>query len=126
MLSFTEQARTNNTIQELCAKVTVAEDPAMTARLPEKRPATVEVEMMSGKTFNAQVETNRGDWQDPYTPSQLRAKFLSLSTRCWPEYHAEEVYEMLMRFETCEVVEIANKIFRRSPYFRTSMKGHAD
>ena len=113
VLSFTEQARTNNTIQELCAKVTVAEDPAMTARLPEKRPATVEVEMMSGKTFNAEVETNRGDWQDPYTPSQLRAKFLSLSTRCWPEYHAEEVYEMLMRFETCEVAEIANKIFRR-------------
>ena len=99
VLSFTESMRTNEKIQKLCQKITVIEDKKMTEKTPNLRPALVRVFMSEGTTFEANVSTNRGDWQDPYSEDELKQKFLSLTKRLWSEKKALNVHSYSQNLE---------------------------
>lgn len=94
--SFTMPNVSNTDILDLARRVTVTEDPKMTALLPAKRPARVIVTLKSGDTLDAATETNRGDWSDPYPPEEIREKYLSLTTRLWRKDAAIRVWGMVM------------------------------
>ena len=110
VLSFTENMRTNKNIQNLCQKVTIVEDTNMTGKLPNLRPADVYIQMANGSTFKAQVTTNRGDWQDPYSEEELKQKFISLTTRLWSQKKALNVYSKSMRLEKIPLDDLINSI----------------
>ena len=61
------------------------------ARLPQERPSQVRITTTDGRVWQAEVGVNRGDDASPYTPQELRAKFIELCTRVWPTAHAEQV-----------------------------------
>ena len=94
--SFTKEAINNPQISKLARKVTVIEDSAMSAKLPDLRPANVTITLVNGEQLTASVETNRGDWQDPYTPEQLFDKYLSLTMRIWTFKQAKSVYDQIL------------------------------
>jgi len=94
--SFTMSNVTNPDILALAQRVTVVENPAMTALLPDKRPARIKVTLKSGDVFEASTETNRGDWSDPYPPHEIREKYLSLTTRLWREDVAIRIWDRVM------------------------------
>ena len=94
--SFTKEAINNPQISKLARKVTVIEDSAMSAKLPDLRPANVTITLVNGEQLTASVETNRGDWQDPYTPEQLFDKYLSLTMRIWTFEQAKSVYDQVL------------------------------
>jgi 2-methylcitrate dehydratase PrpD len=98
--SFTWDKITDAAILELAARVSLREDPAMTAQLPDRRPAGVTVTLTDGTRLKARTETNRGDWADPYPPQEIRAKYLSLTARLWPEAAAAAVWDEIMALET--------------------------
>jgi 2-methylcitrate dehydratase PrpD len=110
VLSFTENMRTNKNIQNLCQKVTIVEDTNMTGKLPNLRPADVYIQMANGSTFKAQVTTNRGDWQDPYSEEELKQKFISLTTRLWSQKKALNVYSKSMKLEKITLDDLINSI----------------
>lgn len=110
VLSFTEHMRTNKNIQNLCQKVTIVEDTNMTGKLPNLRPADVYIQMANGSTFKAQVTTNRGDWQDPYSEEELKQKFISLTTRLWSQKKALNVYSKSMKLEKIPLDDLINSI----------------
>ena len=110
VLSFTEHMRTNKNIQNLCQKVTIVEDTNMTEKLPNLRPADVYIQMANGSTFKAQVTTNRGDWQDPYSEEELKQKFISLTTRLWSQEKAFNVYSKSMKLEKIPLDDLINCI----------------
>ena len=110
VLSFTENMRTNKNIQKLCQKVTIVEDTNMTGKLPNLRPADVYIQMANGSTFKAQVTTNRGDWQDPYSEEELKQKFISLTTRLWSQKKALNVYSKSMKLEKIPLDDLINSI----------------
>lgn len=62
-------------IRRLAQRVTVSEDPALTAMMPAYRPARVAITLRSGETLEAGTDMNRGDAEDPYGPEDLTAKF---------------------------------------------------
>ena len=99
VLSFTETARQSETIQNLASKVQVTENKDMTAKLPDLRPATVKIKMADGASLETGVETNRGDWQDPYPEKDLRDKFISLVSRIYTAKDAANVFGQLMMLE---------------------------
>ena len=99
VLSFTESARQNETIQNLASKVRITENKDMTAKLPDLRPATVKIKMVDGKLFETGVETNRGDWQDPYPEKDLKDKFISLVSRIYTTEDAANIFGQLMMLE---------------------------
>ena len=110
VLSFTENMRTNKNIQNLCQKVTIVEDTNMTGKLPNLRPANVYIQMENGSTFKAQVTTNKGDWQDPYSEEELKQKFISLTTRLWSQKKALNVYSKSMKLEKIPLDDLINSI----------------
>ena len=97
--SFTWENVTNDAVLALATRVSVREDPAMSAQLPDHRPAKVTVTLADGCELTARTDTNRGDWADPYPPAEIREKYLSLTARLWPEDRAAAVWDEIMALD---------------------------
>ena len=97
--SFTWDSIRNETIQALAKKVTVSDDPEMSAKLPDLRPASIMITMNNGAVLKAGTETNRGDWRDPYSVSELSEKYNNLTARAWAATNATKVYDTVMAIE---------------------------
>ena len=91
--SFTWDAVRNPKILDLAKKVSVAHDPAMSARLPNERPARVTIYLKDGTTRTGEAGVNRGDDASPYTREELRQKFMNLTGRIWPTAHCEKLLQ---------------------------------
>ena len=68
----------------------------MTANMPDLRPAAVKVTLTDGTALTAATDTNKGDWQDPYTEPELAEKFMALTTRRWTPAGAQVVHDEIM------------------------------
>jgi 2-methylcitrate dehydratase PrpD len=66
-------------IASLRHKVHIVEDPAMTALTPRLRPAKVTLTLTDGRKATHQVESHRGDFQQPFTEPEIREKFRQLA-----------------------------------------------
>jgi 2-methylcitrate dehydratase PrpD len=66
-------------IAALRHRVHIAEDPAMTALLPNLRPARVTVTLTDGRQRTRRVESHRGDFNQPFAEAEIRAKFHDLA-----------------------------------------------
>jgi len=97
--SFTWERVADPAILALAKRITVREDPAMTAKLPLLRPAEVTIHLRNGRTLQGSTEVNRGDDQAPYSAAELDAKFFELAARAWPLAAAQAIHADLHRLE---------------------------
>jgi 2-methylcitrate dehydratase PrpD len=93
LASFTWEAVRDERTLALARKVELAEDPAMTARLPRERPARVLITTTDGRQYTGEAGVNRGDDAAPYTAQELTGKFLDLCGRVWPADHAQRLLD---------------------------------
>jgi 2-methylcitrate dehydratase PrpD len=100
--SFAAERVSNETTLALAQRVELREDKEMSARLPDERPARVCLTTRDGRTITAEIRTNRGDYRDPFTVSQLHEKFLSLSARLWSPEHSEAVWSACLGLDGAE------------------------
>ena len=105
--SFTGNALTDPATLALAAKTSVSENSFMTAQLPDLRPAAVNIIMKNGQNFRFGVETNRGDWQDPYNNEQLKEKYMSLTARRWSHKVSDTVYKNIVALDKFSNVNMA-------------------
>jgi 2-methylcitrate dehydratase PrpD len=66
-------------IASLRRRVSVAEDPAMTAVAPQLRQARVTVRLIDGRSTTHACDSHRGDYQRPFAETELRDKFRELA-----------------------------------------------
>src|SRR5438477_437739 len=66
-------------IAALRNRVHIAEDPAMSALAPKLRPARVTVTLTDGRQATHARDSHRGDFDEPFTEAELRAKFRELA-----------------------------------------------
>jgi 2-methylcitrate dehydratase PrpD len=66
-------------IASLRRRVSVAEDPAMTAVAPQLRRARVTVRLTDGRSASHACDSHRGDFQHPFAEAELRDKFRELA-----------------------------------------------
>ena len=71
----------------------------MSAKLPDLRPASIMITMNNGAVLKAETETNRGDWRDPYSVSELSEKYNNLTARAWAVTNATKIYDTIMAIE---------------------------
>lgn len=74
-----DSALTDPLIAALRSKVSIAEDPAMSAVAPKLRPARVTLTLRDGRTATAAVESHRGDFNAPFARDELLEKFRGLA-----------------------------------------------
>jgi 2-methylcitrate dehydratase PrpD len=94
--AFRGPARDNQAVQALAARVTVNEDAALTAMLPGLRPARLRMTLADGTLHSAEVMTNRGDTEDPYTEGEVRAKFRELADPVYGAARAQAIEEAVL------------------------------
>ncbi|MBS0520952.1 MAG: MmgE/PrpD family protein, partial [Proteobacteria bacterium] len=97
--NFTWEAVRDPRVQALAKRVFVTEDKAMTAKLPQFRPARVDIRLRDGRRLSAAVEANRGDDQAPYSRDELVGKYFSLTARVWPHERADRIRDALLHLE---------------------------
>lgn len=91
MASFSWDAVRNPAIRDLAVRVRVRHDPALTAMLPNLRPARMSVALRDGRVLHGAADANRGDDQAPYSRAELDEKFGELAGRVWSTVAARRV-----------------------------------
>src|SRR5881409_3374633 len=77
--AFTDDVVRDPAIGALRRRVTVREDPALSASVPRLKPARVTVTLSDGRQVTRLCESARGDYQDPYGEAEVREKFRELA-----------------------------------------------
>lgn len=97
--AFRDEARGDRVTRALANRVTVTEDPALTAMLPAARPARVTLRLADGRSFTALATTNRGDTENPYSASDVEAKFVEITAPVWGEARARSLWAAAMALD---------------------------
>jgi 2-methylcitrate dehydratase PrpD len=109
--SFAPEAVAKPEVQALARRVSVVEDPALTAMMPARRPARVRVTLTDGAVLEAEAFVNKGDAEDPYTAEDLERKYFELAAPAWGEKAARAVYAAVGELENvADLNEITNWI----------------
>jgi len=86
-------------IVSLRHRVQVTEDPAMTAVAPRLRPARVTVTLTDGRSSTQSRDSHRGDFQQPFSETEIRGKFHELAGIV---LHPEGVNKVENAVDRCE------------------------
>jgi len=95
---MTEESLSDRRFLEIAAKVTIEEDPELTALFPEKCLARVVLHLNDGTQIKSETLSARGDPDNPYSEEELGQKFLRL-TRSLPDRRGEEMLKLIMNIE---------------------------
>ena len=77
--SFTEAVVNDPVIAALRQRVYITEDPELSAKVPELKPARVTVTLKDGQQDTERCDSARGDFQQPFAESEIRQKFRQLT-----------------------------------------------
>jgi 2-methylcitrate dehydratase PrpD len=94
-----DAAVTDPRIGALRQRVQVSEDPAMSAVVPRLRPARVTVALKDGRSLSHAVESHRGDFNQPFSEAEIRAKFHELAGLVLSAEGADTIEALVARCE---------------------------
>jgi 2-methylcitrate dehydratase PrpD len=97
--AFTEDVVRDPAIAAFRRRVTVHEDPALSAHVPRLKPARVTVTLTDGRQVTRLRESARGDYQDPYREGEVRSKFRELARVVLSPAGAARVEELVDRLD---------------------------
>jgi 2-methylcitrate dehydratase PrpD len=112
LAAYTPEAVANPQIQSLAKRVDVKEDPALTAMLPDVRPARVEVRLRTGQVLSETVERPRGGFDNPLTEDELADKFRSLANHVLPNDAIVDLEQQLQRLPRLSDLSSVSRLLR--------------
>jgi 2-methylcitrate dehydratase PrpD len=108
-----DSALADPTIAALRHRVHIAEDPAMSAVAPRLRPARVTVTLTDGRQATHARDSHRGDFNEPFTEAEIRAKFRELAETVLTPEGAVRVEAAVDRCEEWISLAELTDLFRR-------------
>src|SRR5258705_3572923 len=108
-----DSALADPAIASLRHRVHISEDPAMSALAPKLRPARVTVTLTDGRQATQSRDSHRGDFSEPFTESELRAKFRELASTVLTSASAAQVEATVDHCEEWTSVAELTDLFRR-------------
>jgi 2-methylcitrate dehydratase PrpD len=100
-------------IAALRHRVTVTEDPAMSAVAPRLRPARVTVILTDGRSATHACDSHRGDFHQPFAEAELRDKFRELAGSVLTREGVGLVEQAVDRCENWDTVHVLTTLCRR-------------
>jgi 2-methylcitrate dehydratase PrpD len=95
---MTAESLSDRRILDIAGKVTIEEDPELTALFPEKCLARIALTLKDGTLIKSETLSARGDPDNPYSQEELKVKFLHL-TQSLPDSRNEEMFDLIMNIE---------------------------
>jgi 2-methylcitrate dehydratase PrpD len=108
-----DSALADPAIAALRHRVHIAEDPAMSALAPKLRPARVTVTLTDGRQATHARDSYRGDFSEPFTEAELRAKFRELAGTVLTSEGAARLEAAVDRCEEWTSLAELTDLFRR-------------
>jgi len=100
-------------IAALRQRVQVTEDPAMSAVAPRLRPARVTLTLADGRQVTRSGDSQRGDFQRPFTEAEIRAKFRELAGVVLTPEGVSRVEDAVERCDDWESTDVLTELLRR-------------
>jgi 2-methylcitrate dehydratase PrpD len=107
-----DSALTDPTISALRHRVHISEEAAMSAVAPRLRPARVTVTLKDGREETVTRESHRGDFNEPFEETELRAKFRELAGAVLKSGQAARLEAVLDGCETWENLREFREVLR--------------
>lgn len=111
--AFSETMLTDPRIMAVRQRVQVREDPALSAQVPERKPARVTIRLRDGRQSTRTCDSARGDYLQPYDPADLRGKFQSLARLVLTAEGVRAVETTLMQLEHSASVHAVTDLLQR-------------
>src|SRR3981189_971536 len=108
-----DSALADPAIAALRRHVHISEDPAMSAVAPRLRPARVTVTLTDGRQAIHARDSHRGDFDEPFTEAELRAKFREPAGTVLTSEGAAQVEQAVDRCEEWTSLAELTDLFRR-------------
>lgn len=108
-----DSALADPVVRALRRRVEISEDPGMSALAPRLRPARVTVTLTDGRRATHSRDSHRGDFNEPFSESEIRAKFRELAGTVLTEAGAGEVERAVDRVEDWASVAELPALLRR-------------
>src|SRR5712671_1461626 len=108
-----DSALADPTIVALRHRVHIAEDPAMSAVAPRLRPARVTVTLSDGRQATHSRDSHRGDFNQPFAETEIRAKFRELAGTVLTSEGAVQVEAAIDRSEAWPSLAALTDLCRR-------------
>lgn len=99
---------------ELAKRMTVAEDPAYTALLPDQRAARVILHLTDGRSLEAERMGSHGDPHDPLTDAEIEDKFLRMVAPTLGPDRARSIVKTVADLERTGPAALADVVFARN------------
>src|SRR4051812_12128542 len=109
-----DSALADPVIAALRRRVQISEDPAMSALTPRLRPARVTVTLSDGRQATHSRDSHRGDFNEKFSESEIRAKFRELAGAVLTDDGAVEVERAVDRIEDWAGISEFTDLLRRS------------
>ena len=107
---FRETQIMHPTILDLARRVTIHHDDELDRAYPARWPAWCEIEFRDGRTLRADVNTSKGDPENPVTPAEAREKFDALATIYWTKDQARHVAEAAKHVDRFQVQRLMSLV----------------
>jgi len=98
--SFSDQALRSPAIGALMQRISVTEDPSLSAKHPEFSPSRVTVRLRDGREITKAVDAPKGDNTNPMTSKEVKDKFKGLFVDYGTDGQASLVIDAVDRLET--------------------------
>ena len=109
IFQYTEARLNEPAVQELMKKIHVVADIKLDVGYPEKRAATIEIELLNGKTFRHAIDNARGEPEWPLQASEMVDKFYAHTQEVLGA-RAKAVHDMVMDLENISDIADIGKL----------------
>lgn len=110
--AYSEDAVSNPQVQSIARRVSVREDPTLTAMLPDVRPARLEVKLRNGNILTESVERPRGGFDNPLTQDELEKKFRHLANMMLPSSSVAALEGIVLNLPDLEEVTLMSPLLQ--------------
>jgi 2-methylcitrate dehydratase PrpD len=104
--AFSAERISDPAIRDLMKKITLSEDPKMTAQFPKMRSARVLITMQDGRKVEHFQAHRKGDPELPLSDTELNDKFHELVSPVIGEPAADSLLEQLWNVEKLQLVDL--------------------
>jgi 2-methylcitrate dehydratase PrpD len=104
--AFSPERQADPAIRHLMKRISVQEDPELTAKFPGMRSARVTIKLKDGRSFEQFAPNRKGDPEWPLTDAELNDKFLELTIPVIGETRARGLMEQLWNVDKLKVADL--------------------
>ncbi len=111
--TFSDAALRDPEIGALMQRITVEEDPSLSAKHPEYSPSRVTVRLKNGREITKDVDAAKGDHMNPMTSTEVQRKFKGLFSAYGSDKQTDDVIDTVGRLETLPDIGALIQVFGR-------------